>query len=140
MRKSRGLRLAVLAVWLATNGCMTLREVPRAQLASRPERVRVRVETSEGLLYDFDYATFAADTLTGYRSRPDVDGPVDQVAQFRIPFEQLQRVTTRQIDWKRTGLVGGSVIASALAVGLRVANRHSDNGKPESPAGPPFNP
>lgn len=140
MRKSRGLRLAVLAAWLAASGCMTLREVPRSELGARPERVRVRVETSEGLLYDFDYATFASDTLTGYRSRPDVDGPVDQVAQFRIPFDQLQRVTTRQIDWRRTSLVGGGVIASALAVGLRAANRHSDPGNPESPSGPPFDP
>jgi hypothetical protein len=139
MLRRGGLRLAVLAAWVAASGCMTLREVPRSDLGARPERTRVRVETLEGLLYDFDYATFDADTLTGYRSRPDLDGPVDQVAQFRIPFDQLQRVSTRQLDWRRTGMVGGGVVASAVAVALRNAANHGDksttsgSGKPVPP-------
>ena len=139
MTKTRALRLAVLAAWVAASGCMTVREVPRDDLASRSERRSVRVETREGLLYEFDYATFAHDTLTGYRSRADVEGPADQVAQFRIPFNELERVSTRQVDWRRTGMVGGGFVAGALAVGLRAANRH-DNPPPTSPGGKGFNP
>jgi hypothetical protein len=126
MLRKQGLRLAVLVAWVAASGCMTLREVPRSELGARPERTRVRVETLEGLLYEFDYATFEADTLTGYRSRPDIDGPVDQVAQFRIPFDQLQRVSTRRLDWRRTSMIGGGVVASALAAGLRGATKHDN--------------
>jgi len=139
MSTTRVLRLAVLAAWLVSNGCMTLREVPRAQLGAHAERNRVRVETREGLHYEFDYATFAADTLTGYRSRPDVEGPVDQVASFKIPFDQLQTVETRQLDWRRTGLVGGTLVAAVIAAGLGAA--HHDT--PATSGGgttPPFNP
>ncbi len=139
MVKTRALRLAVLAAWVAASGCMTLREVPMSDLRARPERSRVRVETREGLLYEFDYATFESDTLTGYRSRPEAEGPVDQVAEFQIPFDQLQRVSTRQLDWRRTGMVGGGVVACALAVGLRSALKH-DTTEGTSPGYKPFNP
>ena len=139
MVKTRALRLAVLAAWVAASGCMTLREVPMTDIGARPERSRVRVETREGLLYEFDYAQFAADTLTGYRSRPDAEGPIDQVAVFRIPFDQLQRVSTRQLDWRRTSMVGGGVVAGALALGLRASLKH-DNTQATSPGYKPFNP
>jgi hypothetical protein len=139
MSGSRALRLVVLAAWAAASGCTTLREVPRQELGARAERKGVRVETREGLLYEFDYATFESDTLTGYRSRADVEGPVEQVSQFRIPFEELERVSTRELDWRRTGLIGGGVVATALAIGLKAAAHH-DNGPTQSPSGPPFNP
>jgi hypothetical protein len=132
MTMTRALRLAVLAAWLAANGCMTVREVPRSELDARKERSRVRVETREGLLYEFDYATFADDTLTGFRSRPDVEGPADQVTEFQIPFDELERVSTHQLDWRRTGWIGGSVVASAIVVGLRAAAKH-DNTPPDTP-------
>jgi len=128
MRISRGLALAVLAGWLASSGCTTLREVPRGEYAAIPERKAVRVETREGLVYEFDYATFDPDSLTGYRHRPDVEGPVDQVATLRIPLDSVQRLTTRTVDWYRTGLVGGGVLAGAIAIGLTQSARHSDSG------------
>ena len=134
MRRKRWLRLAVLAAWVGAGGCMTLRDVPMSQLAARSERTRVRVETIESLVYEFDYATFASDTLTGFRSRPDVEGPADQVSVFRIPFDQLTHVSTRQLDWRRTGMVGGGMAATALAVGLRAATRH-DNSSGSSSGG-----
>ncbi len=139
MTTTRALRLAVLAAWVAASGCTTLREVPRAELGARAERKAVRVETREGLLYEFDYATFDGDTLTGYRSRSDVEGPVDQVAQLRFGFDELQRVSTREIDWRRTGLVGGSVVGAALALALHATLQH-DNTPNTSGGGKGFNP
>ena len=38
----------------------------------------MRVETRDGLVYEFDYATYDPDSLTGYRLRTELEGPVDQ--------------------------------------------------------------
>jgi hypothetical protein len=135
MLRLRWLRLAVLGGWLASSGCMALREVPRAEYAARAERKAVRVETREGLLYEFDYASIASDSLIGYRNRTEFEGPLDQVAVFKIPLDEIQRLTTRQVDWRRTCLVGGGVVAAALAVGLRQAAQHGDTGPVDNGGG-----
>ncbi len=61
MRIHRGLRVGACALWLWGSGCTSLREIPRGDYAARPQREHVRVVTRQGLLYEFDYATFAAD-------------------------------------------------------------------------------
>ncbi len=118
MRLSRGTCLAALAAWLASAGCTTLRELPRADYAARPERKGVRIETREGLVYEFDHATFDPDSLTGYRVRTDVEGPFQEMAVVRVALDDIVRMRTRTVDWYRTGLVGGSVLAGVIAVGL----------------------
>src|SRR5947209_3947375 len=99
MKRSRALSSAVLALWLAAGGCTSLREIPREDYNSIPERNGVRVETREGLVYDFDYAAFTGDSLTGYRHRADIEGPVDQTAVFRIALEDVDHLTMRKFDW-----------------------------------------
>jgi hypothetical protein len=138
MIRARTARLGVLCAWLASTGCMTLREIPRKEFTQHAERKGVRVETRDGLVYGFDWATFAGDTLVGYRTRPEAEGPVDQVTVVRVPFDEVQRLTARELDWRRTGLLGGGVVASALAVGLRtpvgkVGGGSSGTGKPVYP-------
>jgi hypothetical protein len=140
MNGTRAFRLVVLAAWLAANGCTTLREVPRQDYGARSERRAVRVETREGLRYEFDYATFDGDSLTGYRSRTDVEGPVEQVSQFRLGFDEVQRVSTRELDWRRTGVIGGTVVAGVLAVALHSVLHHDNNPTSDSPGGKGFNP
>lgn len=116
----------LLAVTLLSTGCTTLREIPRSEYAARPERKALRVWTSEGLEYEFDYATVAGDTLTGFRHR-DVEGLLDQVAVLRFALSDIQRMSARGIDWKRTGLVGSGVLAGVVAAGLAQSNRGSDD-------------
>lgn len=135
MSISRGLGLAVLAAWAAASGCTTLREIPRDQYASAPERKSVRVETRDGLIYQFDYATFDADSLTGYRHR-DVEGPFDELAVLRMPLDGVQRLTTRTVDWYRTTLVGGGALAGLIAAGLTQAHRGSADGGTSGGGGP----
>lgn len=118
MKCSRALAAAVLALQFASAGCTSLREIPRAEYTDIPERKGVRVETKDGLVYDFDYAAFAGDSLTGYRHRSDVEGPVDQTVTFRIALDDIDHLTTRKLDWYRTGLVGGGVLAGVLVAGL----------------------
>lgn len=133
MRMSRLLRVAVLAAWMVSGGgCTSLRELPRTDYAARPERKGVRVETREGLVYEFDTATFDPDSLTGYRLRTEAEGPVDEVAVVKIALDDITRLRTRRLDWYRTGLVGGSVLAGVVAVGLAQANRGGDT----PPGGP----
>jgi hypothetical protein len=139
MRVDKVLRVAALGCWLASSGCMTLREIPRGEYAARPERKGVRVETREGLLYEFDWATLGADTLTGYRNRLDVEGPIDQVAVLQIPVEDIQRMTERGVDWRRTGLAYGTVAAGTIAI-IFSAARHPDSTPATSGGGKGFNP
>lgn len=133
MKGQRAVAMFILGAWLFGSGCMAMREVPPALYADQARRKGVRVQTREGLVYEFDYATFDPDSLTGYRTREDLEGVVDQVAVHRIPLDDIQRMTSRRVDWYRTGLVGGSVISGALAIGLTQMARHdraADGGGP----------
>jgi hypothetical protein len=118
MRRSRAECAAALALLIAANGCTALREIPRNDYDQIPERHGVRVETRDGLVYDFDYASFTSDSLTGYRNRTDVEGPVDQMVALRLALDDVEHLTTRKVDWYRTTLVGGTVLAGVLVAGL----------------------
>lgn len=118
MARSRAVAGAVLALWLFANGCTTLREVPRSEYSQLPERKGARVETRDGLVYEFDYVEAGTDSLTGYRHRNDVEGPVEQTVVFRIAYDDVQSLSTRRLDWYRTGLVGGTLLAGVLVAGL----------------------
>jgi hypothetical protein len=128
MNRSRACAGVLLASWLAAGGCSTLREIPRAEYGQLAERKGVRVETRDGLVYDFDYVTVGADSLTGFRHRSDVEGPVDQTVSFVIALEEIQVVTARRLDWYRTGLVGGGVLAGVLVAGLAGTARNGESG------------
>jgi hypothetical protein len=118
--------VSMLIAWAAGAGCTTLRELPPSEYAARPERSHVRVTTREGLEYEFDVAHVAGDTLVGFREREAV-GPVTEIATFAIPLDDIQRLSVRGVDWYRTGLIGGSVLAAILAAGLSRAASHSDD-------------
>ena len=127
----------MLSALLAGAGCTTLRELPRSEYAARPQRDRVRVATTEGLVYEFDYVKVENDTLTGYREH-DVEGPVSEESSLPLPLDQVQTMSVRGIDWYRTGLVGGGALAVLVAAGLTAVNRNShDDGSPSGGVKPP---
>lgn len=124
----RAWRLAGALLLAAAQGCTTLREIPRGEYDREPERRHVRIETQEGLEYEFDFARFSADSVTGFR-RLDVAGPVDTYAEISLGYEDLSKLATRRVDWYRTGLIGGGVLAAVVAAGLTVTQKNdgSDN-------------
>ena len=135
MKRPRAQSAAVLALWLAGNGCTTLREIPRSDYGQVQERHGVRVETRDGLVYDFDYASFTADSLTGYRQQSDVEGPVDQTVSFKLALDDIEHLTTRKVDWYRTGLIGGTVLATVLVAGLNGAAKPAEPSSTSSGGG-----
>src|SRR5262245_57974136 len=106
-------RIVMCAAACLSAGCTSLREIPRSSYAERPERQHVRIQTREGLVYEFDYATVAGDSLVGYRRR-DTEGVIDDTAVIRLALDDVQRFSTRKLDWYRTGLIGGGVLAAVL--------------------------
>ena len=126
MKNRRWPRWILCVAWLAGTGCMTLKEVPRSEFAARPERKHVRVTTTEGLVYEFDYVEVAGDTLTGYRER-DTESTLPEMATLQIGLNDIDRLSVRGVDWYKTGLIGGGAIAAVVAAGL-------SNNKNDKPA------
>jgi hypothetical protein len=126
MRFHRGLRVAACVLWLTGSGCTALREIPRGEYAAQPQRDHVRVVTSDGLLYEFDYATFGADSVVGFKRR-DVESRVDEYASLGMPLALVANMATRQVDWVRTGLVGGVILLGVL-VGAYKASQAANGG------------
>lgn len=133
---SRGKRtlagLACLGAWvlggLGAAGCATMRELPRAEYAARPERKGVVVDTREGMHYRFDYALFGPDTLVGHHLR-DTEGAFEEYHTVAIPLEAVERLSVRRTNWLRTGLIGGGVaVAAVTAV---VARRQGATPEPD---------
>jgi hypothetical protein len=98
-------------------GCTTLRDVPRSDYTAQAERKNVRIWTQEGLEYEFDFVRVENDSLIGYRHQ-DVEGSFDDYAILAMPLSEVQRLSARKVDWKRTSLVGGGVLAAVVVAGL----------------------
>ena len=137
MARSRAVAGAVLAMWLFASGCTTLREIPRSEYAQLPERKGARVQTVEGLVYEFDYVEAGADSLTGYRQRGDVEGAMAETAVFRIAYDDIQSLSARRFDWYRTGLLGGTVLAGVLVAGLAGSKDSGGDGGTSGGGKPP---
>lgn len=117
-------RLTALAC-LSACGCSVIRELPRDQYASVPERRDVRVETRSGGRHDFERVRANADSLIGWERR-EVEGSFDEFEAVRLPLDQVVRMSVRSVDWYRTGLIGGLGLAAALAVVLTRPPRSGD--------------
>jgi hypothetical protein len=118
MKWNAGPRWAAFGLAFMGAGCTTLREVPPSQYAAVPERKHVRVVTRDGLRYEFDYVSVQGDSLYGYRRRDSEDGPLDQYSNFKLPLEEVSRLSQRSVDWFKTGLIGGGVVVAIVAKGL----------------------
>lgn len=114
IRNSRASGWLLLCALAGGTGCTALRELPRSEYAARPERQHVKIETTEGLHYEFDYVQVANDSLTGFKER-DNEGPVSEVSTLSMPLENVRALSTRQIDWYKTGLAGGGAVAALVA-------------------------
>jgi hypothetical protein len=115
--------VAVLA--LIATGCTSLREIPHSEYASQTERKHVRITTRDGLQYEFDYAQVQGDTLVGYRDRDVPGSSVEDMASLPVALEDITAMRVRGLDWYRTGLIGGGLLAALVAAGLTGGN--SDN-------------
>jgi len=130
-------RLAGCALLLLGSGCTGLREIPRSQYAAQPERQHVRVTTTEGLVYEFDYARIQGDSLVGFMRR-DLSEPTADYASLPVALANISTLSTRGVDWHRTALIGGGVVAGVVAAALAGKDKGTtpeDNGGGSGPGG-----
>jgi hypothetical protein len=135
MGSNRALRAACVLL-LAAPGCTTLREIPRAEYADAPERRNVRLVTQTGLEYEFDVAAFGPDSMTGYRRR-DQEGPLEDYVMLSLPYGEVRTLALRKVDWYRTGLIGGGVVAAVVVAGLSTSGRDDESGSGGTGGRPP---
>ncbi len=133
MRAGTWWRVGCGLACLAGSGCSALREIPRVDYGAREERRNVRVETVDGLHYEFDVLHVEADSLIGYRRR-DVEGTFDEMATVRLALDDVAHLQARGVDWYRTTLVAGGALAVIVAAGLSSAS-HGTNGAGTSGGG-----
>lgn len=136
MHWTHALRAAGALILLAAHGCTSLREIPRSEYASVPERQNIRLETQDGLEYEFDFARFGDDSLTGFRRQP-VEGVVDNYAMFSLPYGDVRKLSSRRVDWYRTGLLGGGMLAAVVVAGLSTRGNENDPGDNSTGGRPP---
>ena len=115
-------------------GCSLAREIPRDQYATRSERERVKVETRAGQRYEFDRIHVVADSLYGDRHL-DVEGSFDQIETVGLPLSDVAKLSVRQVDWYRTGLIAGVGAAAVLAAVLSQVHSGSNGGSDTGPCG-----
>lgn len=111
-----------------------MRELPRSEWAVTEERKNIEVETRAGERYAFETARFSADSLTGYRHL-DTEGAFDEVAATAVPLDQVTKLQARKVDWYRTGLIGGVVIAALLAASLSQIGNGNGGDSGDGPCG-----
>src|SRR5205823_5164643 len=123
MKATRLARLVACGGWLLASGCTSLREIPRSDFSVAKERRDVRVETRDGLIYEFDFARVRNDSLIGYHRR-DLEGSTDDFATVDIPLGEINHFSSRGVDWFRTGLIGGGALAAVIVGGLNASARN----------------
>lgn len=128
MRAGAWLRAASVTLWLAGSSCTSLREIPRGEFKLRPERQRARVVTRDGLVYEFDSARVTADSLYGFRRRDDLEGVVDEFVTVGLRLDEVERISIRGVDWKRTGAIAGGALAALVGIGLVRASQGNGSG------------
>ena len=84
----------------------------------------MHVETSDGLVYEFDYVSLRGDSLVGYRRR-DVEGDIADYTAVPMPLGDISRMSARGVDWRRTSLIGVGAAAVVVAVGLSASNQNN---------------
>ena len=134
MRPYRGIAAGLAALTLM-NGCTAMRELPRSEYASLPERRDVVVNTRDGKHVEFDSAHFGPDTLIGYHRREDETEFADYEGR-PIPLDDVTKISAKRVDWRRTG----ALIALAVGAGIAVlVNQHSSKstGGSSDPVKPP---
>jgi len=124
MRTSGWLRVGVLSCWLLGSGCSTLREIPTNHIADHERRRDVRVEMTDGRVFEFDEVHVKGDTLTGYKQL-DTEGSVNDFATVNLPIGDVSRMSARSVDWNHTGLLAAVIVGVVVAVGLSVSANNS---------------
>jgi hypothetical protein len=136
MRASGWLRWGLVLSWLAGSGCSSLQEIPRSQYDEREQRRDVRVEMTDGRVFEFDQVHVDGDTLVGYR-RQDTDDPSEEFVTVKLALDDVGHLRARAVDWYRTGLLGAGIAAVVVIAGLSISAKNNTDSGSSSGGKPP---
>ena len=129
-------RVLAVGIYLITaTGCSQMVQVPQNQATSLGTLHDAHVRTKTGEVYQFDSATAAGDSLSGYATEERTmflaGGEVQTVEEQKevhLAFADIEDLSVKKRNWKRAGL--WALAAGAIAGGLAIAS-----GSSPAPAG-----
>jgi hypothetical protein len=121
---SQHIRGAMTMLCLGACGCSVMKELPRNQYAAVPERHDVRVDMRSGEHHEFERMAVRGDSLTGYE-RADSEGSFEEFQSLRLALDDVGKMSVRNVDWYRTGLIGGLALGVVLAIVLTQTGKGS---------------
>jgi hypothetical protein len=135
LRPHSVIAVALLAATLA-EGCSSLREIPRGQLADLPEQRDVVVDLRNGAHFDFESARFSADSLWGFR-RSETETDIPELSTTPMSLDAVAKVSARKLDWYRTGLSAAGILGVGVAIAV-AQHRPGPAGDGTPTKGPPM--
>lgn len=122
----KAFRMLLAGIYLiSATGCSQMVQVPQTEAISAKTLKDAHVRTKTGEVYEFDTATAANDSLSGYANEERtmfLEGgeiqTVEEQKHVRLAFSDIEDLKVKKRNWKRAGLwtLAAAGIAGALAV------------------------
>lgn len=122
----KAFRMLLAGIYLVTaTGCSQMVHVPQTEAISQHTLKDAHVRTKTGEVYQFDTATAANDSLSGFANEERtvfLTGgeiqTVEEQKEVHLAFADIEDLSVKKRNWKRAGLwtLAAAGVAGALAV------------------------
>lgn len=148
MKAGRTSRALMALLTLFATGCTAMKELPRTEYAAQPDRRDVVIESQSGEKMEFESIQVRGDTLTGWtekKQKEEEEAPRSEdgtlptqppsFEERQIMLDRVAKMSVKQVSWRRTGLIGGVLLAGTITYLLTRSG--DDNAAPPGGGGKP---